>query len=63
MSDETDDFTFHTLKNEELCTDGLKHDFKGWYDLTDEDGFVRGGTSVCSKCGLDAFTYSLRYGP
>ena len=62
MNDETDDFIFYALKNEELCIDGLKHDFKGWKDLTDEDGNVCGGTTVCSKCGLDAFTYSLRYG-
>jgi hypothetical protein len=55
--------TFHALKDEELCTDGAKHDFKGWMDLKDEDGNIRGGTTVCSKCGLDAFTHSLRYGP
>lgn len=57
------EMTFHVQHNEELCTDGAKHDFKGWIDLKDENGNVRGGTTVCTKCGLDAFTHSLRYGP
>lgn len=52
----------HITPNQELCKDGKKHDFKGWIDLKDENGNVRGGTTVCTKCGLDAFTYSLRYG-
>ena len=53
---------FHALRNEELCTDGQKHDFQGWRDII-EDGFIRGGTTVCTKCGLSAMTHSLRYGP
>jgi len=51
--------TFHALKNEELCTDGKPHDWTSWVEL--EGGL--GGTTVCSRCGLDAMTHSLRYGP
>ncbi len=54
-----DPFLFHALKNEELCTDGKPHDWAGWVEL--EGGL--GGTTVCSRCGLDAMTHSLRYGP
>jgi len=55
--------TFHVLKNEELCTDGKPHDWADCMDLKDEQGRVRGSTTVCSRCGLDAMTHSLRYGP
>ncbi len=48
---------FHALKNEELCTDGKPHDWQGWVEL--EGG---GGTTVCSRCGLDAMPHSLRCG-
>ena len=54
-----DPFLFHVLNNEELCTDGKPHDWKGWVEL--EGGL--GGTTVCSRCGLYAITHSLRYGP
>lgn len=52
-------FTFHQLRNEELCKDSKPHDFKGWVEI--DEG--RGWTTVCTKCGLDAMTHSLRYGP
>lgn len=49
--------TFHALKDEELCKDGKPHDFKDWVEFADGCG----GTAICTKCGLDAFTHSLRY--
>jgi len=49
---------FHVLKNEELCTDGKPHDWADWVELGGG-----GGTTVCSRCGLDEMTHSLRYGP
>lgn len=57
----TDDFAreevlFHTTPKPDAC----KHDFQGWRDLTDEKGQVCGGTTVCTKCGMDAMSYSLR---
>ena len=42
--------------------DACEHDFKGGHDLTDDEGRVCGFTTVCTKCGLDAMTYSLRCG-
>jgi len=63
MTKPDNEMFFHATPNEELCTDGSKHDFQGWIDLKDENGYVCGGTTVCTKCGLDAFTHSLRYGP
>jgi hypothetical protein len=53
------EFTFHARRDEELCKDGKKHDFKGWIEI--DEG--RGGTTVCTKCGLTAIEHSLRYGP
>lgn len=52
------EMTFYQLRNEEQCKDGKPHDFKGWVEI---DG-GRGGTTVCTKCRLDAMTHSLRYG-
>jgi len=49
---------FHATPNQELCLDGKAHDFKGGVEI---DG-GRGWTTVCTKCGLDAFTHSMRYG-
>lgn len=63
MSETDKELFFHATPKEELCIDGAKHDFKGWMDLRDEDGNIHGGTTVCTKCGLAAFTHSLRYGP
>ena len=42
--------------------DACKHDFQGWIELKDEEGRVAGGTNVCTKCGMDAMSYSLRCG-
>ena len=42
--------------------DACKHDFQGWVELKDEEGRVSGGTTVCTKCGMDAMCYSLRMG-
>lgn len=62
MTDESDIF-FHSTPNLELCIDQQPHDFKGWKDIYSDDGkYIRGGTTVCTKCGLDAMTHSLRYG-
>jgi hypothetical protein len=54
----------HVTPNEELCKDGEPHKWEGWIDFRSEDGkYITGGSRVCSKCGLDAMTHSLRYGP
>lgn len=44
--------------DENLC----EHDFQGWRDIVDEDGAVRGGETVCSRCGMGAMSHSLRCG-
>lgn len=49
---------FHSTHSLDAC----KHDFQGWVDLKDEEGRVAGGTTVCTKCGIDAMSYSLRCG-
>lgn len=54
----TSDFLFHATPKPNACD----HDFKGWEELHDDDGTACGGTTVCTKCGLDAFSYSLRCG-
>lgn len=36
--------------------DECDHNFTGW--ITFSDG--RGGTTVCSKCGMDAMSHTLR---
>jgi hypothetical protein len=53
-----DDVFFHSSPKPDACD----HDFKGWVDLRDEEGRVCGGTTVCTKCGMDAMSYSLRVG-
>jgi hypothetical protein len=40
-------------------SDACKHDFQGWREFDDGNG----GEQVCTKCGMGAMTYSLRYGP
>jgi hypothetical protein len=55
---ETGELFFHATPDRERCIDGGEHDFKGWIEF--DDG--RGGTTVCSKCGLTAFDHSMRYG-
>ena len=39
--------------------DPRSHDFKGWVEF---DG-GRGGTTVCTRCGITSFAHSLRYAP
>jgi hypothetical protein len=39
--------------------DPKAHDFKGWKEF---DG-GRGGTTVCTRCGISAFSHSMRYAP
>lgn len=39
--------------------DPKAHDFTGWQEF---DG-GRGGTTVCSRCGISAFSHSMRYAP
>lgn len=58
MSDEPDkDLLLHARRDEEMCIDGQKHDFKGWVEI---DGGL-GGTTVCTKCQMTAFEHSMRY--
>ena len=49
---------FHSTPKLDDCA----HDFQGWRALKDDDGNECGGTTICTKCGMDAFTYSLRTG-
>jgi hypothetical protein len=42
--------------------DACAHDFQGWEVLKDDYGRECGGTTVCTKCGMDAMSYSLRMG-
>jgi hypothetical protein len=35
------------------------HDFQGWQEF--DDG--RGGTTVCTRCGISSFAHSMRYAP
>jgi hypothetical protein len=39
--------------------DPRSHDFQGWEEF--EDG--RGGTTVCTRCGITSFSHAMRYGP
>ena len=43
----------------EPVEDHRAHDFKGW--VTFDEG--RGGTTVCTRCGMTAFAHALRYAP
>lgn len=46
------------------CAEGgpCEHDFQGWRDIEDEEGRIRGGETVCSRCGMGAMSHSLRIG-
>jgi hypothetical protein len=61
MADPTDDpddrLFFHATPKPDACD----HDFQGWVEFTCEGG-GGGGTTVCTKCGMDAMSYSLRMG-
>jgi hypothetical protein len=59
FNENTGEYSLHEGASEELCKDGKPHKFEGWQEF--EDG--RGGTTVCSVCGLTAFEHALRYGP
>jgi hypothetical protein len=48
----------HTTPKPDTCD----HDFQGGVDLRDDEGRVCGFTTVCTKCGMDAMSYSLRTG-
>jgi hypothetical protein len=39
--------------------DPRSHDFQGWIEF--DDGC--GGTSVCTRCGISAFSHAMRYAP
>lgn len=53
-----DELFFHASPKPDACN----HDFQGWEVLRDEEGRECGGTTVCTKCGMDAMSYSLRCG-
>lgn len=40
-----------------------EHDFEGWVEFKDEDGRVRGGSTVCKHCGLDSMGHDMVSGP
>lgn len=35
------------------------HDFQGWEEF--DEG--RGGTTVCTRCGVTAISHAMKYGP
>jgi hypothetical protein len=37
-----------------------EHDFKGWRDLTDDEGNVNGGETFCERCSMGSMSHSLR---
>ena len=39
--------------------DPRAHDFQGW--VVFDEG--RGGTTVCTRCGITAFSHAMRYAP
>jgi predicted RNA-binding Zn-ribbon protein involved in translation (DUF1610 family) len=49
---------FHASPKPDAC----EHDFQGWQETKNDEGLVCGGTTVCTKCGMDAMSYSLRVG-
>jgi hypothetical protein len=56
--DKKPELFFHASPKPDACN----HDFQGWEELKDNEGRICGGTTVCTKCGMDAMSYSLRYG-
>ena len=70
MSDKPQEKVSFVCKNQELCVDGNPHDFSGdmvyftadGYETTDQKESC-GGSVVCQKCGLDAMSHTMRYGP
>ena len=46
------------------CPDGpCQHEFEGWRDITNDNGEVCGGETVCKRCGMGAMQHSLRTAP
>ena len=39
--------------------DPRSHDFQGWVEF--DEG--RGGTTVCTRCGISAMSHAIRYAP
>lgn len=39
--------------------DPRSHDFQGWMEF--DEG--RGGTTVCTRCGITSFAHAMRYAP
>lgn len=39
--------------------DPRAHDFQGWEEF--DEG--RGGTTVCTRCGISSFSHAMRYAP
>ena len=39
--------------------DPRSHDFQGW----EEFDVGRGGTTVCTRCGISSFSHAMRYAP
>lgn len=50
-----DELFFHHIPSRDECD----HDFRGFRAFPDGNG----GEQVCSKCGIGAMAYTLRYGP
>ena len=62
--------TIHTCGGFELCEDGKPHDFSGDTiymnragERVDDQREASSGTTVCSKCGVDAMSHALWYAP
>lgn len=53
-----DGLFFHFMPKADACD----HDFQGWRDHTDDQGRVRGGEQVCTKCGMGAMAHTLALG-
>ncbi len=67
---ETGDVTIHTCGGFEKCKDGEPHDWNGPMIYFARGGGTTknpeeacGGAATCSRCGLDAMSHDLWYGP
>jgi len=66
--DRRGDIFYH--KSTEKCTNGEDHDFSGDMVYFTSDGYETAdpdesssGSVLCRRCGIDAMSYSMRYGP
>jgi len=57
-------------ESHERCTDGEDHDFSGDMVYFTPDGYetaepndASSGSVLCRRCGIDAMSHSMRYGP